>query len=87
MNKYRKVAELIKNSNHTTVFTGAGVSVESGVPPFRGEDGLWNDYDPIILDLKNFYKHPEKSWDTIKEIFMIILVRLSQMKRIRLLLD
>jgi NAD-dependent deacetylase len=69
MNKYRKVAELIKNSNHTTVFTGAGVSVESGVPPFRGEDGLWNDYDPIILDLKNFYKHPEKSWDTIKEIF------------------
>jgi len=69
MNKYRKVAELIKNSKHTTVFTGAGVSVESGVPPFRCENGLWNDYDPIILDLKNFYKHPEKSWDTIKEIF------------------
>ena len=87
MNKYRKVAELIKNSNHTTVFTGAGVSVESGVPPFRGEDGLWNDYDPIILDLKNFYKHPEKSWDTIKEIFYDYFGRLSQMKLIRLLLD
>jgi NAD-dependent deacetylase len=69
MNKYQKAAELIKSSNHTTVFTGAGVSVESGVPPFRGEKGLWNEYDPIILDLKNFYKHPEDSWHTIKEIF------------------
>jgi len=69
MNKYQKAAELIKNSKHTTVFTGAGVSVESGVPPFRGEKGLWNEYDPIILELKNFYKNPEKSWVTIKEIF------------------
>ena len=69
MNKYQKAAELIKKSEHTTVFTGAGVSVESGVPPFRGKNGLWNEYDPIILDLKNFYKNPEKSWITIKEIF------------------
>jgi len=69
MNKYQKAAELIKNSKHTTVFTGAGVSVESGVPPFRGEKGLWNEYDPIILELKNFYKNPKKSWVTIKEIF------------------
>ena len=69
MNKYQKAAELIKDSKHVTVFTGAGVSVESGVPPFRGENGLWNEYDPIILDLKNFYKNPEKSWITIKEIF------------------
>lgn len=69
MNKYQKAADLIKKSKHITVFTGAGVSVESGVPPFRGEKGLWNEYDPIILDLKNFYKHPEASWRTIKEIF------------------
>lgn len=69
MNKYQKAAEMIKNSKHVTVFTGAGVSVESGVPPFRGENGLWNEYDPIILDLKNFYQHPEDSWITIKEIF------------------
>ncbi|RAK06333.1 NAD-dependent deacetylase [Halanaerobium saccharolyticum] len=69
MNKYQQAAELIKDSNHTTVFTGAGVSVESGVPPFRGEEGLWNEYDPVILELKNFYKNPEASWHTIKEIF------------------
>lgn len=69
MKEYQKAADLIRHSRHVTVFTGAGVSVESGVPPFRGENGLWNEYDPIILDLKNFYKHPEESWLTIKEIF------------------
>lgn len=69
MDKYQKAADLIKHSRHVTVFTGAGVSVESGVPPFRGENGLWNEYDPIILDLKNFYKNPGESWITIKEIF------------------
>lgn len=69
MNKYQKAAELIKESKHTTVFTGAGVSVESGVPPFRGEKGLWNDYDSIILDLKNFYQKPKESWLIIKDIF------------------
>lgn len=69
MNKYQKAAELIKKSKHTTVFTGAGVSVESGVPPFRGENGLWNDYDSSILDLKNFHKKPKESWIIIKEIF------------------
>lgn len=69
MKEYQKAADLIRHSRHVTVFTGAGVSVESGVPPFRGENGLWNEYDPIILDLKNFYKNPEESWITIKEIF------------------
>ncbi|PTV97797.1 NAD-dependent deacetylase [Halanaerobium saccharolyticum] len=69
MKEYQKAADLIRHSRHVTVFTGAGVSVESGVPPFRGENGLWNEYDPIILDLKNFYKNPEESWVTIKKIF------------------
>jgi NAD-dependent deacetylase len=69
MKEYQKAADLIRHSRHVTVFTGAGVSVESGVPPFRGENGLWNEYDPITLDLKNFYKNPEESWVTIKKIF------------------
>lgn len=64
-----EAAELILNQTHVTGFTGAGVSVESGIPPFRGENGLWNKYDPGILDLDYFYSNPLDSWKVIKEIF------------------
>ncbi len=62
-------ANLILNANHVTAFTGAGISVESGIPPFRGKDGLWNKYDPGFLDISYFLHHPEDSWKLIKEIF------------------
>ncbi len=64
-----KAAKLIKNANHITAFTGAGISVESGIPPFRGKDGLWNKYDPVFLDIGYFKKKPKESWKLIKEIF------------------
>lgn len=60
---------MIKNSSHTTAFTGAGVSVESGIPPFRGKNGLWSKIDPVFLDTQYFYKYPQKSWKLIKDIF------------------
>lgn len=62
-------AEIIRKSSHLTVFTGAGVSVESGIPPFRGHDGIWNKYDPNCLELDYFIKKPYESWAIIKEIF------------------
>jgi len=65
----QNVADIISNSRYCIAFTGAGVSVESGIPPFRGENSIWNNYDPGILDLSNFKAHPEESWPVIKEIF------------------
>ena len=62
-------ASLIKESSYTTAFTGAGISVESGIPPFRGKNGLWNKYDPNMLVLDYFLKNPAESWKVIKEIF------------------
>ncbi len=65
----KKAAQILKQSKHTTAFTGAGISVESGIPPFRGKTGLWSKYDPKILELNYFHQHPEDSWEIIKEIF------------------
>jgi NAD-dependent deacetylase len=65
----REAARLIKTSDWVSAFTGAGMSVESGIPPFRGENGIWNSYDPRLLELSYFTAHPETCWVTIKEIF------------------
>ena len=59
----------IANAKHLVAFTGAGISVESGIPPFRGEEGLWNKYDPMALDINYFLQNPVDSWHVIFEIF------------------
>jgi NAD-dependent deacetylase len=61
--------ELIRNARHLTIFTGAGISVESGIPPFRGESGIWNKYDPSILELHRYLYSPEQVWPVIRELF------------------
>ncbi len=65
----KEAAHLIKGARYLTAFTGAGISVESGIPPFRGEGGLWSKYDPAMFELGYFRKHPEIVWPMLKEIF------------------
>jgi len=64
-----KAADLILNAKHVTAFSGAGISVESGIPPFRGENGLWNKFNPVFLDIDYFHTNPLESWKLIKQIF------------------
>lgn len=64
-----KAAGWIANARHLVAFTGAGISVESGIPPFRGEGGIWSRYDPAILDIDYFHRRPLESWEAITEIF------------------
>lgn len=74
MNLYREVAELIKNSKHLVAFTGAGISVESGIPPFRGTQGLWSKYDPEeFAHIESFLRNPAKVWEMIREMFALVL--------------
>lgn len=66
----KRAAEAIRSAKYAIAFTGAGISVESGVPPFRGaENSVWSKYDPECLELNYFYSHPKESWGAIKEIF------------------
>ena len=62
-------AEIILSANRVVAFTGAGISVESGIPPFRGPNGLWSKYNPIFLDIDYFRKNPKDAWVLIREIF------------------
>jgi NAD-dependent deacetylase len=55
----RRVAELILRSRRTVVFTGAGISTESGIPDFRGPGGLWSKYDPEIFTIQRFLRDSE----------------------------
>lgn len=70
--KIYQVNEIIRKANYVTAFTGAGISVESGIPTFRGAGGLWERFDPKALDLIHFHTNPGQSWKVIREIFYSI---------------
>ncbi len=67
--KIEQAAEWIRNAKYSVAFTGAGISVDSGIPPFRGKNGLWTTHHPIFLEIDYFKKKPFQSWKKIKEIF------------------
>ena len=69
----RAAGDLIRSKN-TVALTGAGISVESGIPPFRGKGGLWEKFDPMeYAHINAFMKNPAKVWDVlIKEMKEII---------------
>ena len=73
--KLNQAAKLIRKAKYAVAFTGAGISVDSGIPPFRGENGLWNNVDPIFLEIEYFRNKPLQSWKKIKEIFYIFWIR------------
>jgi NAD-dependent deacetylase len=57
--KINKVAEMIAESKRLVVFTGAGISTESGIPDFRGPDGLWTKVDPEDFTIDRFLNSSE----------------------------
>ena len=59
-----RAAQLIADSNYVVAMTGAGMSVESGIPPFRGTNGLWTKYGTPSMDgYRQFKADPQAYWD------------------------
>jgi NAD-dependent deacetylase len=70
----QKAAKDIVDSRKTIALTGAGISVESGIPDFRGAGGLWSRYDPEeYAHIGAFRANPEKVWQMLKEMMELVL--------------
>lgn len=59
----RSAARHIEDSAYVLALTGAGMSVESGIPPFRGPGGLWTKYgEPPMNGFQRFLADPAQAW-------------------------
>jgi len=64
-NLLREIIQTLAQNREKTIFTlsGAGLSAASGIPTFRGKDGLWNLYDPRELaTFEAFEDDPLRVW-------------------------
>ena len=55
-------AGAIRDGERVVAMSGAGVSTASGIPDFRGEDGLWADHDPTDFHIDRFRAEPGEFW-------------------------
>ena len=73
MNNIDKLINMINESNNIVVFTGAGVSTDSGLKDFRSKDGLYKKPSPYpaeyMLSSNCFYMHQEEFFEYYKENF------------------
>lgn len=59
-----QAAQIIANSKNVVAVTGAGISVESGIPDFRSPGGLWSRYSPEeYASIDAFMDNPDKVWE------------------------
>lgn len=75
MSKIEVVSNIILQSKQIVVFTGAGISTESGIPDFRSPGGIWDRFDPNEFSYQNFLASEaarEKYWQFSKSLWPII---------------
>ncbi|MGH9367969.1 MAG: SIR2 family NAD-dependent protein deacylase [Thermoanaerobaculia bacterium] len=64
MTPVERLARRLRSARRVTVLTGAGVSAASGIPTFRGSEGLWKSFRPEELATPEaFARDPETVWE------------------------
>ncbi len=73
MNIYEGLAERFLAGGRVVALTGAGISVESGIPDFRSAGGLWSRYDPFeYARIESFRANPAKVWNMLLEMDQLL---------------
>lgn len=67
MNTAKKLADLIRAADRVLVFTGAGISTESGIPDFRSPGGVWSKMQPIYF--QDFVESRDKRREAWTRVF------------------
>ena len=68
MKMFELIKDHIKDIKKIVFVTGAGISQESGIPTFRGKDGLWRNHDVMKLaTIDAFYDNPKLVWEWYNE--------------------
>ena len=57
MDKYKQLKEIIEKSEKIVLFTGAGISVPSGIPDFRSDNGLYNEKTDDFISPEQIISH------------------------------
>jgi NAD-dependent deacetylase len=73
--KIRQVAQWVVEAKHLVIFTGAGISTESGIPDFRSPGGVWDRFDPDEFTYQKFLFDEEarrKSWEVSQQSWPVI---------------
>src|SRR5512139_2868792 len=61
-----RAVDHLKSARRATALTGAGISIESGIPPFRGKGGLWEKFDPMeIAHIDALVRDPARVWKVL----------------------
>jgi len=70
MDSARQLAALINGAERVVVFTGAGISTESGIPDFRSPGGVWSRYQPVYYDeFMSSHDARRRYWAMKKEFY------------------